>query len=144
MEGEKSSGRQIRRKNFEETNKAYSDFCRRFGIHDEICTPEDEDASPFTIDRKGEVSCIAINTEKAPDGEHDAYAAYALRQILLPRLVLETRRLTIWRFQIEDAEACFEILSDQRGSHMDCCNPFPEMNEAYMERMELFSQCEGQ
>lgn len=129
---------------FEERNKAYSDLCRRFGTPVEIRTFEDGDAPTFTIERKGQVSLVAINTEKVQDGEYDGYAAYAVRQILLPRLVLKTRRLTIRRFQLQDAEACFEILSDQKGSYMDCCKPFLEMNEAYMELMKLFSQREGQ
>lgn len=64
--------------------------------------------------------------------------------MLLPRLVLETERLILRRYQPEDAAGCFALLSDEEGAYMDCCKAIHSMDEEFYERMALFAQRETQ
>ena len=87
---------------------------------------------------------LRLNAARIPVGDYEKYASYYVLQFLMPRLRLETPRLLLRRFQMEDVEDCFAFLSDQEGAYMDCCKPFSAMDEEYRERIQLFVDRPGQ
>jgi len=87
---------------------------------------------------------LYVNTAKIPADSYRKYVSYYVLQYLMPRLRLETERLILRRFHIEDAEDCFAFLSDADGAYMDCCQPFSAMDEAFRERIQLFVDRPGQ
>lgn len=102
---------------------------------------------PIFISREIEKKVIAsddeilLNDEKIPDAELEDCIAYGVRQVLLPKMEIETARLLLRPFRMSDSEDCFGFLNDRE----DCYNsggfePFEEMNEEYFLLMERFSQ----
>lgn len=87
---------------------------------------------------------LYVNTAKIPQESYQKYVSYYVLQYLMPRLWLETPRLLIRRFRMEDAEDCFAFLSDADGAYMDCCQPFTAMDDAFRERIQLFVERPGQ
>lgn len=95
------------------------------------------------IDRKIQIdgNRILINDERIPSSEQESYIAYAVRQILLPQMKIETPRLLLRPFQMSDSEDCIGFLSDRE----DCLNdggfePFTQTDEEYYALMEQYSQ----
>lgn len=94
------------------------------------------------IDRKIQIdgNRILINDERIPSSELESYIAYAVRQMLLPQIEIETQRLLLRPFQMSDSEDCFGFLCDRE----DCLNdggfePFTQMDEEYHALMEQYS-----
>ena len=87
---------------------------------------------------------LRLNSARIPEGNYEKYASYYVLENLMPRLRLETPRLILRRFRMEDASDCFAFLSDTEGAYMDCCQPFIEMNDAFRERIQLFVDRPGQ
>ena len=87
---------------------------------------------------------LRLNSTRMPEDNYEKYACYYVLEYLMPRLRLETPRLILRRFRMEDAADCFAFLSDAEGAYMDCCQPFTEMDEAYLERIQLFVDRPGQ
>ena len=84
---------------------------------------------------------ILLNDERIPEPELESCIAWAVRQVLLPKIEIETNRLLLRPFHMSDSEDCFGFLSDRE----DCYNgsgtePFEEMDEEYFQLMERFSQ----
>ena len=123
----------------------YQALLARFGIRLRIISTGDpeqprqqltEDAGGFTL---------RLNPAKfIPGLSYESYVAYNARTVLLPRLVLETERLVLRRFHIEDAVDCFGFLSDADSAYWDCCKAFTAMDEEYSQRMEQFAERKSQ
>ena len=84
---------------------------------------------------------ILLNDERISEAEQESCIAYAVRQVLLPKIEIETERLLLRPFRMSDSEDCFGFLNDRE----DCCNdggfePFKEMDEEYFLLMQKFSQ----
>ena len=84
---------------------------------------------------------ILLNDERISEAEQERCIAYAVRQILLPKIEIETERLLLRPFRMSDSEDCFGFLNDRE----DCYNdggfePFEEMDEEYFLLMKKFSQ----
>lgn len=94
------------------------------------------------IDRKVQIdgNRILINDNQIPENELESCIAYAVRQVLLPKMEIETPRLLLRPFRMSDSEDCFGFLCDRE----DCMNdggyePFAEMDEEYFTLMEKFA-----
>lgn len=84
---------------------------------------------------------ILLNDERISEAEQESCIAYAVRQLLLPKIEIETTRLLLRPFRMSDSEDCFGFLNDRE----DCYNdggfePFEEMDEEYFLLMKKFSQ----
>lgn len=94
------------------------------------------------IDRKIQIdgNRILINDNQIPENELESCIAYAVRQVLLPKMEIETPRLLLRPFRMSDSEDYFGFLCDRE----DCMNdggyePFAEMDEEYFALMEKFA-----
>lgn len=124
-------------------HRKYATLLAEFGIQASIETTCGPDHPAQEVIEENGCFLIRLNPSKFnPDVSYEAYLEYNARKILLPRLVLETERLILRRFRMEDAPDCFALLSDEAGAYMDCCKAFPEMDEAFHRQMELFAQQE--
>lgn len=101
-----------------------------------------EIAISHDIDRKLQIdgNRILINDNQIPENELESCIAYAVRQVLLPKMEIETPRLLLRPFRMSDSEDCFGFLCDRE----DCMNdggyePFTEMDEKYYALMEKFA-----
>ena len=130
--------------NIQKLNEKYTSLCSRFSVPVRISLIADPSAPTQTISNYGDVAVIALNTERIADADYEMYLAYNIGKVLLPRLVLETERLILRRFQSEDAADCFGFMSVAEDCYMDCCKPFTEMDEAFYQRTELFRERETQ
>lgn len=128
----------------QEINDKYIGLCNRFHVAVRISTINDPNAPIQGISEYNGVAVITLNLEKIADTDYEMYLAYNIGKVLLPRLVLETERLTLRRYQSEDAADCFGFMSNAGDCYMDCCKPFTEMDEEYAQRMELFRERETQ
>ena len=117
-----------------------TELCRRNGADLKIEMIADEN-SPV---REVSDDILRLNAARIPEGDYEKYASYYVLQFLMPRLRLETPRLLLRRFRMEDAADCFGLLSDPEGAYMDCCKPFSAMDEAFRERIQLFVDRPGQ
>lgn len=113
----------------------YTALLRRNGLHTKI-------ELSHNISKKvvADEDRILLNTERIPPEQWEACIACGVRQILLPKLVLQTERLTLRPFLLSDSADCFGFLQDRE----DCYNdggyePFSEMDGEYFALMEKFS-----
>lgn len=125
-------------------NNRYIELCKRYDIAIAIYNTKTEDAPKYEVSINDDVHTIILNDAKIDRSMYDALLAYIVSGILLPRLVMRTKRLVIRRFCMDDAAACFAFMSDDQGMHLDGCKPFHAMDDEYWERMKLFEQREGQ
>ncbi len=130
--------------NIQEINEKYIRICNRFSVSVRISATNDSNAPKQHISEDRNISISTLNTATIADDEYEMFLAYNIGKVLLPRLVLETDRLTLRRFQPEDADDCFAFLSDTEGCYLDCCKPFTEMDEEFYQRMEQFCDRETQ
>ena len=122
-------------------NEKYRTLLARFGINMQIFITDDPALPRQMVTEAPDGFTILLNPKKfLPGISYESYLAYNVRNILLPRLVLETERLILRRFRMEDAADCFAFLSDAAGAYWDCCKVFIRMDEEYTHRMELFTQ----
>lgn len=128
----------------QELNEKYISLCSSFSVPVRISLIADPSAPIQTISNDDGVAVIALNTERIVDADYEMYLAYNIGKVLLPKLVLETERLTLRRFQPEDAADCFGFMSVAEDCYMDCCKPFTEMDEEFYQRTELFQERETQ
>lgn len=125
-------------------NEKYTDLCRRYHVSASIVLTNDASLPKQEICEKDGISVIKLNTAHIQDTDYEMHLAYNVGKILLPKLVLETDRLILRRFQPKDALDCFAFLSAEKDCYMDCSKPFTEMNDEYTERMDLFASRETQ
>lgn len=121
----------------------YAELCERYGVKARIVFVEDENEYKYAVEGENEY-LITINTRWLPASEVESVLAYAVSEVVLPHLVLQTERLVIRRFSMPDAESCFSFMSDEHGMILDGCKPFVAMDENYQARMRLFADRAGQ
>lgn len=123
----------------ETINRHYLDLLRTFGIDAQIITAEDPALPKQEIVEHNNRFTIRLNPYKIlPDVSYESYAASNARKLLLPRLVLETERLILRRFRMEDAAGCYAFLSDPVGCYFNGFEAFHDMDAEYARLMELF------
>lgn len=113
-------------------------LCRRYQIDLEIRTDETIERKFAAEEGTGKI-ILKMNPGNIEFPEYRETAGYAVGKLLLPRLRLETDRLVLRRFKAEDADDCFELLSDPAGTYMNCCEAFTEKNEEFAQRMQFFA-----
>lgn len=125
-------------------HQRYISLLASFGIPLQIQAVRDPDLPQQEILQEGEQFILRLNCGKhLPDVPYESYVACGVRQLLLPRLVLETPRLVLRRFRKEDAAACFSFLSDRQTCYHDGgYEPYSEMDENYFRLMETFEKQE--
>ena len=115
---------------FSEINRRYIDLCRQFGIT--VCI--EAEGEPAKVKPFGEHYMIRLKLDLIPEGQYEMYLSYNIRQLLLPRIVLDTGRLTVRRLAIDDAAPLFESFADTESARLDTgSEPFEEMEGEYME-----------
>ena len=73
---------------------------------------------------------ILLNDERISEAERESCIAYAVRQVLLPKIEIETERLLLRPFRMSDSEDCFGFLNDREDCYNDSgFEPFEEMDE---------------
>lgn len=87
---------------------------------------------------------IYLNIDSISVDDFEMYLAYNVRQILLPKLILETPRLILRKFDLKDEDDCFDFLSDKQtclddGGYL----PFTEKNDEYNQLMNKFLNDNG-
>lgn len=128
----------------EQINQRYIALCKNYDICVVVSNNDAADAPKYELNTNNDVHYISLNNAKIDASVYEAFLAYAVSQLLLPKLVLKTERLIIRRFCMDDAPACFAFLADEQGMYLDGCKPFYTMDEDYWERMKLFEEREGQ
>lgn len=129
----------------ESINRKYISLAKQFGINLDIEITRNPQSPCQEVLELSDGYQMRLNTDKfIPDLSYESYVAYNLRQVLLPKLVLETERLRIRRLVYADAEACFLFLSDREGMYLDCCEAFTVMDEDYYQRIALFAKRDSQ
>ncbi len=125
-------------------NEHYTKLCERMNIHVWIQETNESGMPIQEIKEENGSYTVLLNSMHISDGDYEMYLAYNIRKIILPRLYLETERLILRRFRMNDAADCFEFMSDPKGSFMECCAPFTGMDGEYEKQMELFAKREWQ
>lgn len=113
----------------------YKELCLRFNIPIDVKLTYGN--SPI---QEINNNIVFLNVDLITIDEFETYLAYNVRQILLPQLTLETPRLILRKFELKDADDCFEFISDKQtclddGGYL----PITEKNEEYRKTMEKFS-----
>lgn len=120
----------------EEINRHYLALLERFGIPARI-EEAPKRARRMNVVKDGDVFVIRLRPMEKE--YHLEFLAYAVREILLPRLVLETPRLRLRRVEAKDAEPLFEGCSDRNTAYLDWGDqPFEEMDGEYGRLMEKY------
>lgn len=119
----------------EQINQRYIELCKDYDISIVVSNNDAADAPKYALNNNNDVHYIALNNAKIDSSAYEAFLAYAVSQLLLPKLVLKTERLVIRRFCMDDAPACFALLADEQGMYLDGCKPFYTMDEDYWERI---------
>ena len=84
---------------------------------------------------------ILLNDERILEAERESCIAYAVRQVLLPKIEIDTERLLLRPFRMSDSEDCFGFLNDREDCYNDSgFEPFKEIDEEYFQLMQKFSQ----
>lgn len=123
----------------EKVNRRYLDLLRKFGIVAQIITANDPELPTQEILEENDRFTIRLNPSKfLPDVSYESYVSNNARKLLLPRLVMETDRLVLRRFRMEDAAGCFAFLSDPVGCYLNGFEAFSYMDAEYDRLMEWY------
>ena len=123
----------------------YEQKLDRFKIKCIIETVSGPEYPVQNITQTDENFVIALNTDEIAENEFEEFVSYNVRQVLLPRLRMETERLLLRRVQKEDAEAIFTDASDAYSCEMDSGEePYTEMNEDFWNFVETLVNRETQ
>ncbi len=114
----------------------YRGLLRQFGMNTPISISREIGKKVIVSENE-----ILLNDERISEAEQESCIAYAVRQVLLPKLKIETDRVLLRPFQMSDSEDCFGFLNDRE----DCYNdggfePFTEMDEEFFLLMKKYSQ----
>lgn len=114
----------------------YRELLRQYGLSTTISISREIGKKVMVSENE-----ILLNDERISEAEQESCIAYAVRQVLLPKLEIETERLLLRPFHMSDSGDCFDFLNDRE----DCYNdggfePFEEMDEEYFLLMKKFSQ----
>ncbi len=119
-------------------DEKYIDLLKGYGIDLKIVHIDDLERA-FAMLEKGNKVEIQLNLSKISAEEYETYLSYNVRKIILPVLKLETERLKIRRFEMNDANAMFEFLSDRESCYLDGgYEPYTEKNTDYYGLMSEF------
>lgn len=120
---------------YDEIIDSYVRISRKYGLEIEVTLAHDGDKARIDGER------ILLNVERIPAGEFERCLACQVRKLLLPKLALETDRLTLRRFRPEDARDCFDFLSDRQTCYDDGgYEPYRAMDEEYLRLMARFAE----
>ena len=114
----------------------YRQLLRQYGMDTPISISREIDKKVMVSENE-----ILLNDERISEAEQESCIAYAVQQVLLPKIEIETERLLLRPFRMSDSEDCFGFLNDRE----DCYNdggfePFAEMDEEYFLLIQKFSQ----
>lgn len=128
---------------YDSINSRYICLLSRFGIPLRVETVRDPALSRAEVVSGETGFTIRLNLHFIRAEDYESHLSHQVRNILLPRLVLETDRLILRRFRREDAADCFAFLSDREtclsdGGYL----PFSGMDAEYVLLMEKFEQQE--
>lgn len=90
------------------------------------------------IEETSEGFVINLNSDRISESDYEEYLSYNLRKIILPRLHLETKRLVVRPFDLNDAQAYLTFFNEM-DAYMDSGNIFTSMDEKYEQLMDDFS-----
>ncbi len=127
-----------------ELNKKYTDLCAEYGVIVQIYSVTKPDVPRYKINEENGIFTLEVNANAPSYLGYEKYLAWAVRDVLLPRLVLETEHLLLRRFADADIENCLTLLSNEEDCYLDCCRCFKEKDEDYYQRVALFIQRETQ
>jgi RimJ/RimL family protein N-acetyltransferase len=112
----------------------YISLCQMYHVDIEVVFVYGDKAKQEIIGDK-----IILNIDKISKDEFEMYLSYNVRKLLLPRLVLETDRLILRRFDYNDSNDCFEFLSDKETCYNDGgYEPFMKIDNEYKLLMDKF------
>lgn len=122
-------------------DKKYIELLKEYGIKLEIVHVDNSNLSAQNVLQEGSHVEIQLNLSKIPEAEYETYLSYNVRKIVLPKLELETKRLKIRRFEMKDADAMFEFLSDRESCYLDGgYEPYVDKNDDYYDLMSEFME----
>ena len=128
----------------ETIDQKYIALAAKYGVALRVTHVSDDSAPVQEIVSGEEGAEIRLNVSKIKDEEYETYLTYNVREVLLPKLVLETERLRIRHCEDKDAEHLFEVFHDRESCYNDGgYEPFESMDEEYAELIELFKSAEG-
>lgn len=122
----------------EAVNQRYQSIAARHGICLEIIYAPGLPKAQDITERDGRAA-VWLNADRISEADYEEYLSYNVRKIVLPRLRLETPRLTLRPFDRGDAEACFAFLSDRESAYMDDGTFFTAMDETYQRLMDDYA-----
>ena len=114
----------------------YRQLLRQYGLNTPISISREIGKKVIVSENE-----ILLNDERISEAERESCIAYAVRQVLLPKIEIETERLLLRPFRMSDSEDCFGFLNDREDCYNDSgFEPFEEMDEEYYLLMQKFSQ----
>lgn len=128
----------------ETIDQRYIALAEKYGVTISVVHVTDSSLPVQEIVSGEEGAEIRLNVSQIKDEEYETYLTYNVREVVLPKLVLETERLRIRRCEDKDAEHLFEGLSDRESCYNDGgYEPFECMDDEYAELMEMFKKGEN-
>lgn len=114
----------------------YRQLLRQYGLNTPISISREIGKKVIVSENE-----ILLNDERISEAERESCIAYAVRQVLLPKIEIESERLLLRPFRMSDSEDCFGFLNDREDCYNDSgFEPFEEMDEEYFQLMQKFSQ----
>lgn len=83
---------------------------------------------------------VKLDSDRIGEADFEEYLSYYIRKIILPCLRLETGRLVLRRFEMDDAQAYFSFFSDKDDAYMDEGTIFTAMDEEYDKLMASYAK----
>ena len=130
---------------YKEIKEKYEKILKKYGIKGAIELVTGDEYQVQEIKEVDGYFTISLNMDESEENELEDFVSYNVRQVLLPRLVLETERLVLRRVRREDAEAIFANSSDAYSCAMDSGEePYTEMNDEFWKLVDILIQRETQ
>ena len=121
----------------EAIDRKYKSIAKEQGVNIDIVYKA---ALPQTqeIEETNEGFIIKLSSDKIGKADYEEYLSYNVRKIILPRLCLETERLVLRPFALNDAQAYLAFFSDETDAYMDSGSIFTSMDKEYEQLMDDF------